>query len=50
MFDSGENRVTLVNFRAKFEGVATEYFRFELDQLVLLIDLLQVLAFSSYNL
>ena len=34
------------NFREKFTGLATSYFRFDIDQLLELRDLLQVLGFN----
>ena len=39
---SGENRVTLENFQEKFNGLAKVYFRFELDQVIQLMEVLQV--------
>ena len=42
MFFSGENRVSFGNFRSKFEGLSRAYFRFDLDEVLQLIDLLQV--------
>ena len=42
MFFSGENRVSFGNFRSKFEGLSRAYFRFDLDEVLQLIDLIQV--------
>jgi len=50
--DNGENRVTLDNFRLKFTGLATAYFRFDIDQMLQLRDLLQMppdLLFNGYR-
>ena len=38
--------MTLDNFRLKFTGLATAYFRFDIDQMLQLRDLLQVLYFG----
>jgi len=50
--ENGENRVTLENFQEKFNGLAKVYFRFELDQVIQLMEVLQMpshLLFNGYR-
>ena len=46
---SGANRVTWDNFREKFAEASYIYFRFEMDDLLKLIDLLKLPRYFSLN-
>jgi len=50
--ESGANRVTIENFHEKFRGLSRAYFRFDLAQVLQLIEVLQIpsrLVFNGYN-
>ena len=49
MTSGGENRVTVHNFQEKFTGLARAYFRFDLDQVLRLVEVLQVECLRNIN-